>query len=189
MENVESLLDELRCGILLSDIHKSGEPYKTAAELPISGVVKYWGQSYVPGGPVRVSITANYARGDIAVRIELACEFHVPCSRCLEETMLAINGDMRYLFTTRRSRREDDECAGEEEDGYIEAIEIDKFQAELDLTPYVWETIILSLPEKVLCREDCKGLCPVCGGRKNVNECGCITDAADPRLEVLKNLL
>jgi uncharacterized protein len=96
---------------------------------------------------------------------------------------------MRYLFTTRCCPREDDECAGDDEDGFIDAIEIDKFQSELDLSPYIWETIILNLPEKVLCREDCRGLCPVCGGRRNVCDCGCAADEADPRLEVLKNLL
>ena len=182
-------MDELSCGILLSDIHKNGEPYRTSAELPMGGAVDYWGQSYVPAGPVRVNITAGYARGDIAVRIELTCEFRVPCSLCLEETGLAISGDMRYLFTTRRCSRADDEYAGEDEDGSVDAIEIDKFQAELDLSPYIWETIILNLPEKVLCKEDCGGLCPVCGGRRDARDCGCVTDEADPRLEVLKNLL
>jgi uncharacterized protein len=189
MNNVESPLSELCFGILLSDIHKNGEPHKVSAELPMAGAVDYWGQSYVPAGPVRVDITAGYARGDIAVRIELTCEFLVPCSRCLEETKLAISGDLRYLFTARRYSREDDECAGEGEDGCVDAIEIDKFQTELDLSPYIWETIILNLPEKVLCREDCGGLCPVCGCRKNVRDCGCVTNEADPRLAVLKNFL
>jgi uncharacterized protein len=189
MKNAESIPCELSCGIFLSDIHKSGEPYKTAAELTLGGAVDYWGQSYVPEGPVRVNITANYARSDIAVRIELTCDFLVPCSRCLDETRLAISGDMRYLFTMRHCPREGDECAGEDEDGFIDAIEIDKFQSELDLSPYIWETIILSLPEKVLCREDCGGLCPVCGCRKNARDCGCAADETDPRLEALKNFL
>jgi uncharacterized protein len=177
----------LNCGILLSDIHKNGEPYKSTVELYLDGAVDYWGQNYVPCGPVRVNITADYAQGDIAVRIELSCEFLVPCARCLENTRLAINCDMRYLFTMRHSRRTEDEGAGEEEDGYIDAIEIEKFQTELDLSQYIWEAIILNLPEMVLCRDDCRGLCPVCGCRKNVRECGCMTDEADPRLGALKN--
>ncbi|MDR1508013.1 MAG: DUF177 domain-containing protein [Synergistaceae bacterium] len=189
MKNIESIPGELRCCILLSDIHKSGEQYKTAAELALSEAVDYWGQSYVPEEPVRVNITANYARSDIAVRVELSCGFRVPCSRCLEETRLAINGDMRYLFTMRRLPRAEEERAGGEEDGYIDAIEMEKFQAELDLSPYIWETLILNLPERVLCREECKGLCPICGCSKNARECGCMTDETDPRLGALKNFL
>jgi uncharacterized protein len=189
MNDVESILAELSCRIMISDIRKSGEPYKISAELPLKGEVDYWGQTYVPDGAVRVNVTAMYARGDIAVLIELSCGFRAPCSRCLEETGLAINGDMRYLFTTRRSPRADGERDGEDEDGCVDAIEIDKFQAELDLSPYIWEIIVLNLPEKVLCREDCGGLCPICGCRRNETDCGCMADETDPRLKVLKNIL
>lgn len=49
--------------------------------------------------------------------------------------------------------------------------------------------IIPELPSKVLCREDCRGLCPVCGGNLNEVACGCPTKTADPRLEVLNKLL
>jgi uncharacterized protein len=43
---------------------------------------------------------------------------------------------------------------------------------ELDLYPYLRETMILELPVKPLCNEDCKGLCPICGKNKNENDCG-----------------
>jgi uncharacterized protein len=188
-KNAESLPYKLDCGILLSDIHKSGTPFKTAVELRLDGSVEYWGQSYIPYGPVRVDITANYARGDIDLHARITCEFLVPCARCLEETRLAINCDMRYLFTTRRSSRTDEDSDVEKEDGYIDAIEIEKFETELDLSPYIWETIILNLPEKVLCREDCKGLCPFCGCSRNIRDCDCAGGRADPRFEVLKDFL
>ncbi len=45
--------------------------------------------------------------------------------------------------------------------------------------------IIPELPSKVLCREDCKGLCPVCGGNRNQVQCGCKPKTVDPRLEIL----
>ena len=45
--------------------------------------------------------------------------------------------------------------------------------------------LILSLPSKVLCREDCRGLCPHCGKDQNEGLCGCKPQAADPRLEAL----
>ena len=60
---------------------------------------------------------------------------------------------------------------------------------QLPLDELVQDDILLELPYKSLCREDCRGLCPQCG--KNLNEglCGCSTKTEDPRLAVLKQLL
>jgi uncharacterized protein len=59
---------------------------------------------------------------------------------------------------------------------------------EVDLAPLVRETMILALPTKPLCREDCRGLCPRCGANRNGGECGCRQEWSDPRLEVLRDL-
>ena len=71
----------------------------------------------------------------------------------------------------------------------MDVIRIEPFKAELDMAPYIWETMILNLPERVLCAEDCFGLCPSCGSNRNKIECDCSADDADPRFEVLKNFL
>ena len=62
---------------------------------------------------------------------------------------------------------------------------MEEFQDERE----VEADLILSLPFKNLCREDCRGLCPICG--KNLNEglCGCRPQTADPRLEILRQLI
>ncbi|MGH9442168.1 MAG: YceD family protein [Thermoanaerobaculia bacterium] len=49
------------------------------------------------------------------------------------------------------------------------------------------EQILIAIPMKPLCREDCRGLCPNCGTDLNVGTCACSEKAVDPRLEVLKN--
>lgn len=59
----------------------------------------------------------------------------------------------------------------------------------LDVDALMREDIVLSLPAKFLCKEDCRGLCPVCGKNRNEGECGCSTRSMDPRLEALKQLL
>jgi uncharacterized protein len=59
----------------------------------------------------------------------------------------------------------------------------------LDLTEVVRQAILLSLPMSPLCQQDCAGLCPLCGQNLNESRCQCATDAVDPRLEVLKQLL
>ena len=58
----------------------------------------------------------------------------------------------------------------------------------VDLSEIVREQFYLALPMKPLCREDCKGLCPVCGKNRNREACTCQSEWVDPRLEPLKNL-
>jgi uncharacterized protein len=59
---------------------------------------------------------------------------------------------------------------------------------EIDLTPLIDEQIILALPTRPLCSEECKGLCPSCGKDLNTETCDCPRSAGDPRLAVLRDL-
>ena len=184
---------EWDCGIIISDIRKSGEPSIENFELTLDGAVEYWGQLYAASSPLRAMVTASWAGGDIVVHVELDCEFSVSCYRCLEETGIAIKGDMRYIFSLRQSEASDEKASGSgdedtgEPDGAEDIIRIDPLKGEIDIAPYIWETMILNLPQRVLCAEDCEGLCPACGANRNRMECDCAEDNSDPRLEVLKN--
>jgi uncharacterized protein len=59
----------------------------------------------------------------------------------------------------------------------------------IDLAPLVRELSLLAVPIKVLCREDCQGLCQECGANLNLGDCGCAESEIDPRLAVLESLL
>jgi uncharacterized protein len=68
-------------------------------------------------------------------------------------------------------------------------MEVDFYQGDqLDLGSLLRSETDLALPMKPLCRPDCRGLCPVCGGNKNVTECRCDTRVPDPRLAPLEAL-
>ena len=56
---------------------------------------------------------------------------------------------------------------------------------KIDLTALAVETVFTNLPMRLLCREDCKGLCPKCGKDLNTGECGCVQKEIDPRLQGL----
>jgi DUF177 domain-containing protein len=58
----------------------------------------------------------------------------------------------------------------------------------IDLDPIVREQVLLALPVSVVCKDDCKGLCPKCGQDLNEAECGCERKVVDPRLAVLKSI-
>lgn len=107
------------------------------------------------------------------------------CSRCLERFAwpVRVNIDMLYV-----SESED---VG---DGDVRIEEADVNTAfyrdeQIDLGQLMHEQFQLTLPMKPLCREDCLGLCAVCGGNRNTTTCQCTNTWEDPRLAGLKNLL
>lgn len=60
---------------------------------------------------------------------------------------------------------------------------------EIELRPYILNEIILNWPGQILCKPDCKGICPHCGANLNITACHCKDEEIDPRLSVLKQFL
>lgn len=100
----------------------------------------------------------------VTVRGEMRCEATMACARCLRPVAVPL----RVAVDERFSRRPD--SAGE--DGETRVIE----GSRIDLTDCARELLILELPMRVLCSEDCKGLCPVCGANRNEVSCACLED-------------
>jgi uncharacterized protein len=117
-----------------------------------------------------------YIRGELAAQISQACD------RCLETATVPISGDFSYTLIPEKA-----ETAEELE---LSAEELEKvyYQGDfIDLAPIICEQIILQAPMKILCADDCKGLCPHCGANLNTASCNCRLDVVDDRLAVLKN--
>ncbi|HHV18314.1 MAG TPA: DUF177 domain-containing protein [Thermoanaerobacterales bacterium] len=100
------------------------------------------------------------------------------CSRCLTQTQIRLLIDFSLKFSDMITNVE-----SEEED-------IIPFTGdEIDLYPQVVNEVILNWPGQILCKTDCKGLCPNCGANLNTTACKCKREHIDPRLAVLKQLL
>ena len=106
--------------------------------------------------PAELTGTLLGAGETVTVRGEMRCEATMACARCLRPVAVPL----RVAVDERFSRRPD--SAGE--DGETRVIE----ESRIDLTDCARELLILELPMRVLCSEDCKGLCPVCGANRNV---------------------
>jgi uncharacterized protein len=98
------------------------------------------------------------------------------CRRCLTAVKAPVAVEVGALFTS-------DEDAGDDPDAY----RLQSHDTEVDLRPVVREELALALPRFVLCRDDCRGLCPSCGKDLNAGPCGC-APAADPRWRALADL-
>lgn len=102
-----------------------------------------------------------------------------PCSLCGEMCESAVCVEIDALYSE----------LGEKPDLNGER-DIHPFTGDtIDLAPEVLGQIFLQLPMRLLCKEDCRGLCPVCGANLNKQKCSCQEDDIDPRLERLKEFL
>jgi uncharacterized protein len=103
----------------------------------------------------------------------------IPCDRCLEP----VNTDIEYIIDKNVDLSQDSEGVEEqEEQDYIDGY-------NLDVDKLVFGEVLLNLPVKTLCKEDCKGLCLKCGANLNIAECGCDRESLDPRMSVFKDIL
>ena len=98
------------------------------------------------------------------------------CRRCLTPVAVEVTADADALFTQEREALDDPD-----------AYRLAPDATEIDLAPAVREELLLAVPRFLLCREDCRGLCPRCGRDLNAGPCGCAPDA-DPRWQSLQSL-
>ena len=119
---------------------------------------------------------------------ELTGELHtrvaISCDRCLKpvESPVDINFDERFVEAVSWREEEQHELQAED-------LNLSVFDGEtIELDELVKEEILLALPGHVLCKDDCRGLCPVCGIDRNTATCNCETKPADARWEKLRNL-
>ena len=126
--------------------------------------------------PVRVSGQITARAGVVELSARVAFTFSGRCDRCLAPFTRAYDLPLKHILVTS--------LENEENDDYIL---LENYR--LDLDDLVLADMLLELPYKSLCREDCRGLCPLCGKDLNDGLCGCRSQSVDPRLEVLRQLL
>lgn len=145
---------------------------KAEGEVHVSHI-SYKGEEISINAPIKVDATVENTGKNLLLTGIVKTELILKCSRCLED----FKYDLEAEFEEELSNKDN-------EDGSI------KFEGDtIDLTDIVINNILLSLPMKAVCSENCKGLCPYCGKNKNHEECDCTDKEIDPRLTVLKDLL
>ena len=185
-------------------------------QLSLPEGVNFEGQHFLLPGGCSVKAEAQWMEppgqgprpgGLLSVKLSLRGEALAPCARCLRQTPLAISDDLMYLYCSSGASERDShgfggnlglgselrsELLGNDEDDAgdegVMPVDVEFFGRTLDLAPQVWETLLLLLPTKVLCKEGCAGLCPSCGADLNEGPCSCKVDAGDPRFEALRSL-
>ena len=121
---------------------------------------------------------------DIRIKGEVSVRLQLLCARCLEAVKQSIEKSFELLYRpqgTDAGRAELSVTTAEAEIGY--------YQGEgVLLEDVLREQILLDVPLKVICREDCKGLCAHCGKNLNEGACSCSEPMEDPRWAALKEI-
>jgi uncharacterized protein len=116
--------------------------------------------------PIEVRIELDRHDPYVHLDYHARTRVHRVCDRCLADYEFALDADGELLFVLGKSS-----AAGESGEDEIQYIPADA--QEIDLTVDLRDALMLSLPLKSLCREDCKGLCPNCGQDLNEGMCNC----------------
>ena len=117
-----------------------------------------------------LALVGDIIQLDVVVHAKLLLQ----CSRCIENFVHEIDLDVHEKFSSNQDNNDDS----------IIFIDSDA----IDITEIIENNIILALPIKKLCNDDCKGLCQKCGTNLNINTCSCDNKDVDPRLAKLKDL-
>lgn len=114
------------------------------------------------------------AKEGILVQAQLVINVNNECSRCLDTVNQDIELEVEELFAHPCSNITEF-CVGAD--------------AVLDLAPLLRAEVLIEMAHKILCRDDCKGLCQTCGTNQNRETCQCAENQIDPRMAVLRDLL
>ena len=124
----------------------------------------------------KITDSAGYMR--LTLKAELV--YHGECARCLAPGDVVFSLDFERTVVTEGMLT--DEQLNELDDEYVV---LDGSELDVDLA--LGEELLLGFPTRLLCSEDCPGLCPYCGRPRKEGDCGCTGKEIDPRLAVLKN--
>jgi uncharacterized protein len=137
------------------------------------------GSGVTLASPLDVDLTARQVGDGVFVRGRLRTLVRQACRRCLSTVEQPVDDVVDMLFDT---------LGEDEEEAEGEVYPLPARGDTLDLRDAVREQLLLRAPEFVLCREECRGLCPQCGTDLNQGECDCAPEKAESPWDALKNV-
>lgn len=127
--------------------------------------------------PVELHI-CNQENAAVLITGTVDIEVMIPCARCLEEVPTSIRFDIDKKLRIEEDGLVDDEM---EQPDYLIGF-------ELDVDKLVYAEILVNWPMRVLCKDDCKGICKVCGMNLNKGTCNCDSFVPDPRMAAFQDI-
>lgn len=153
---------------------------------------------FLPRGPGEVKARfVKLAGGRVLLEGSFTVPLVSPCKRCLQDVTLDVPASFTLTFvpegTLGLQAEEDEDDAGEDSDKpgsfRMDEADLEPFDGKtIDLDPVLREQVLLALPMDAVCKDDCRGLCSVCGQNLNEKDCACEKKLPDPRLLQLRDI-
>jgi DUF177 domain-containing protein len=154
---------------------RSGDQHRETVEVALESLV-IGGQAYTPDpNPLPAELAITKASSGTVFELDFRLSLRGPCFRCLADAELPLSLALREYQATNPGG--DDELRTE----YLE-------DDRLDVSAWARDAIALALPDKIVCRLDCAGLCPVCGKDLNAEPHEHANEQTDPRWAALESL-
>ncbi len=153
---------------------RSGDQVRERVEIELEPLLLA-GQEYEPRpNPVSAELAVSRASSGTVLELAFDVSLYGPCFRCLQDAELELALRLREYQATKPE-------SDEERTEYVD-------EERLDLSAWARDSIALALPDQILCRPDCAGLCPVCGKDLNVEPHEHVEERLDPRWAALNQL-
>ncbi|MBR1572931.1 MAG: DUF177 domain-containing protein [Lachnospiraceae bacterium] len=142
-------------------------------------VFEYMGNEYpiTEIKPFDLCLT-NDSNKELLISGETSLKMILSCDRCLEDV------PMDFDISIDRKLKIDDGIILADEDGDDDFVN----ENQLDVDRLIFDEILVNWPAKVLCKDDCKGICLVCGQNLNIQDCGCNRQVIDPRMAAFQDV-
>lgn len=174
-------IEQIKEDGLVFEIEETPEIFPVLSDMINQGECKF-------AAPIKCALRAIRIGDMIEVKGQINTSVRLPCGRCLKEyeTLLESRFDLTYAHRIPGTPEDEEQ---EEVEISAEEMGLIYFEGEeINLQDAIQEQVVLALPIKALCKEDCKGLCFKCGADLNKSDCRCDRQPTDNKFAVLKNL-
>jgi DUF177 domain-containing protein len=154
----------------------------TVSKIYPRGALDYQEAVFSQVGPLEVKAVARLAGQEIRIDGHISARLEAACDRCLAKVGIPIESDFDLLYRPLSSIAREEEIEVPEDE-----LAVGFYSGEgIELAEVVTEQVILSFPMKVVCKLDCRGLCPTCGANRNFERCTCFSQRKDSPFAFLK---
>ncbi|MBQ9142483.1 MAG: DUF177 domain-containing protein [Lachnospiraceae bacterium] len=169
----------------LSDVFSSeGKMVTETVELEMDSFKSRLGEFFITEKSPVTLILTNIGVGKARIEGSVELAFDTSCDRCLAEVPTILTLEFEREVASPDTAADSSEEEGDREDDELDFME----GYQLNVETFVYNEILMNWPMKILCKNDCKGICKVCGQNLNLSECGCDTFVPDPRMAAIQDI-
>jgi len=175
-------IQDLKAGELNLEFEETPESFPVLKEMIDSGVCKF-------RTPLKAALRAQLLGDMVELEGDISTAVRLDCGRCLQPFEMPIESKFALTYSQREPAPEQSGPNLEELELTAEDMGLIHYQGEeINLENEIQEQVVLAFPLRVLCRPDCRGLCPKCGADLNAAECDCDRSPPSSTFDALKNL-